>query len=295
MTEAGRVIECAAPAKINLALHVTGQRFDGYHLIETLAVFARHGDTIRVGPADADRFEIGGRFGAGPPADGSNLVVKAREALRRATGRDLPPVAIQLEKALPVASGVGGGSSDAAAALKALNDYWELALEAPELALIGAEIGADLPMCLAARPLLASGVGEAIHPLDSFPALALVLVNSGVQVATGDVFTRLARKEHFGLPQTGEIANLASLLDWLEETRNDLEPPACEIAPAILETIEALRRSGAAFARMSGSGASCFGLYPGDAEAKAAAAAITRERPDWLVVATTSPGAGEAK
>ncbi|RUX96383.1 4-(cytidine 5'-diphospho)-2-C-methyl-D-erythritol kinase, partial [Mesorhizobium sp. M2A.F.Ca.ET.040.01.1.1] len=166
-----------APAKINLALHVTGRRDDGYHLIESLAVFTRFGDRLEIEPAEQDEFSVFGRYAAGLPLDDGNLVVKARDALRREAGvQRTPPVAIRLEKNLPVASGVGGGSSDAAAALNGLARLWKLDIDEISLARIGLSLGADLPMCLKSKPLVARGIGDEVSPLSAFPALGLVLV-----------------------------------------------------------------------------------------------------------------------
>ena len=167
-------MEWLAPAKINLALHVTGQRADGYHLLDMLVVFACDGDRIIVSPADHDSFTVSGRFAAAVPTDERNLVIRARDALRAQAPGTATPVAIHLEKNLPIAAGIGGGSSDAAATMLALNAYWQLGLSFDTLLAIGLTLGADLPMCLhgAARgtPVLARGIGEAIQtglPIDA--------------------------------------------------------------------------------------------------------------------------------
>jgi len=172
-----------------LALHVTGQRADGYHLIDSLAVFTRFGDRLDIEPAEQDDFSVSGRYAAGLPLDGDNLVVKARDALRRgAGGQHTPPVAIRLEKNLPIASGVGGGSSDAAATLNGLARLWKLDIDDNSLARIGLTLGADLPMCLKGKPLVARGIGDEVFTLPAFPALGLVLINPGVAVSTPEVF-----------------------------------------------------------------------------------------------------------
>ncbi|TGP56800.1 4-(cytidine 5'-diphospho)-2-C-methyl-D-erythritol kinase [bacterium M00.F.Ca.ET.230.01.1.1] len=278
-----------APAKINLALHVTGQRADGYHLIDSLAVFTRFGDRLEIEPAEHDQFSVSGRYAAGLPLDGDNLVVKARDALRREAGaQHAPPVAIQLEKNLPVASGVGGGSSDAAAALNALARLWKLAIDDTSLARIGLSLGADVPMCLKSKPLVARGIGDEVLPLSAFPALGLVLVNPGVAVATPDVFKALSRRDKEALPALPKRLDFHAVRNWLETTRNDLEPPAQSIQPAIGEALKALKRADAAFARMSGSGATCFGLFETGNVAKRAAIEIRARHPDWFVAATRS-------
>ncbi|WP_425351086.1 4-(cytidine 5'-diphospho)-2-C-methyl-D-erythritol kinase, partial [Mesorhizobium sanjuanii] len=181
-----------AHAKINLALHVTGKRLDGYHLIESLAVFTRFGDRVEIELADSDGFSVSGKYASAVPLDDCNLAVKARDALRREAGlQHTPPVFIRLEKNLPVASGVGGGSSDAAAVLRGLVRAWGLDTGDTELARIGLSLGADVPMCLAAKPLIAHGVGDEVSVVPGFPALGLVLVNPGTAVSTADIFNAI--------------------------------------------------------------------------------------------------------
>ncbi|MER8743371.1 4-(cytidine 5'-diphospho)-2-C-methyl-D-erythritol kinase [Mesorhizobium sp. M1004] len=278
-----------APAKINLALHVTGKRADGYHLLESLVVFTRFGDRVEIEPADADRFSVSGRYATSVPIDDSNLVVKAREALRRQAGQQsTPPVAIRLEKNLPIASGVGGGSSDAAAVLQGLVRTWGLDIGEAELSRIGLTLGADVPMCLAAKPLVARGVGDELSLVPDFPALALVLVNPGVAVSTPDVFNALEKRENDGLPPLPRAFDFHSVRNWLEITRNDLEPAAQAIQPPIGRALSLLNRAGSGFSRMSGSGATCFGLFETGNVAKRAAAEIRSREPEWFVAATRS-------
>ena len=283
----------AAPAKINLALHVVGRRADGYHLIETLAVFTRFGDRLSVAAAETDLFEVTGPFAAATPSDGSNLVLRARDLLRERL--DLPPVRIVLEKNLPAASGIGGGSSDAAAALKALAEVGGLALSERELRDLGLTLGADLPMCLAARPLLARGIGDELTMLPDFPALGLVLVNPGVAVPTAEVFAALASRENRALPPPPSRIDFHSLRNWLEITRNDLQEPARGLAPEIGAALAALDKANSGFSRMSGSGATCFGLFETGNVAKSAAAAIRARHPDWFVAATRSIASQEVQ
>ena len=276
-----------APAKINLALHVTGRRGDGYHLIETLAVFAGPGDALRFEPAATDRLDIDGPFSRGLTADGGNLVIRARDLLRREMP-GAPPVAIRLTKNLPVASGIGGGSSDAAATLRGLARLWASSLGDADLARLAASLGADVPMCLAARPLVARGVGEELEPIDAWPPLHLVLVNPGVAVSTPAVFAALAIRDNPPLPPLPNRRDAGSIAGWLANTRNDLEAPARGLAPAIGAVLDALRSAGAGLARMSGSGATCFGLFDSAADARAAQATIARREPGWFVAATTT-------
>ncbi|MDH6230226.1 4-diphosphocytidyl-2-C-methyl-D-erythritol kinase [Mesorhizobium soli] len=271
-----------APAKINLALHVTGRRADGYHLLESLAVFTEFGDRLTVAPAAEDGFAVTGPFAAHVPVDAGNLVIRARDALRALDASAATPAAITLEKNLPIASGIGGGSSDAAAALRALSRHWRIDAD---LAALSIKLGADVPMCLSARSLIARGIGEMLEPV-SLPPLSLVLVNPGVAVSTPEVFRALASRDNPALPSLPATLDAASVLDWLLTTRNDLEAPARALAPIIGEALDALDRSGAMFTRMSGSGATCFGLFESRAAADAAAASIRAGKPGWFVAAT---------
>jgi len=273
-----------APAKINLALHVTGRRDDGYHLLESLVVFTRFGDRLTVTPADADGFEIAGPYAAGLPADGVNLALRARDAMRAAFGRS-DPVHILLEKNLPVASGVGGGSSDAAAVISTLARLWELPADA-DLARIGLALGADIPMCLVAAPLIARGVGDEIEPVPGLPGLGMVLVNPGVGLSTAEVFQALRSPDNAPLPPLPSPLDFSTLVGWLKTTRNDLEAPARRTQRAIGPALDALRKAGASFSRMSGSGATCFGLFESGNAAKRAAIEIRKSHPDWFVAAT---------
>lgn len=275
-----------APAKINLALHVTGRRADGYHLLDSLVVFAELGDRITVTASNQDRFHVDGPFASDVPLDGGNLVLRARDALRAAfPTHTTQPVSISLEKNLPVASGIGGGSSDAAATLRALKRLWRIPTDAAALADIALPLGADLPMCLAGRPLFARGIGERLEPVTHFPALHMVLVNPGIALETPRVFRALGSRDN---PALASLDTADTVLDWLAATRNDLEPAAMSIEPSIAEVLSALRRSGAAFARMSGSGATCFGIFDSAAAASHAAMAISGEHPNWFSAATTT-------
>jgi len=273
-----------APAKINLALHVTGRRADGYHLLESLAVFTELGDRITVAPAAEDNFSVTGPFAAHVPPDGDNLVMRARDALRALAPGAAAPVAITLEKNLPIASGIGGGSSDAAATLRALARLWRIDAD---LAAPGLELGADVPMCLAARSLVARGIGEALEEV-ALPPLPLVLVNPGVAVATPDVFRALTSRENPPLPPLPAGIDAGGLASWLRTARNDLEAPAKALAPAISDVLDGLNGSGALVARMSGSGATCFGLFDSTDAAARSADALRRDRPGWFVAATAS-------
>jgi 4-diphosphocytidyl-2-C-methyl-D-erythritol kinase len=292
-----------APAKINLALHVTGQRADGYHLIETIAVFAGIGDRIGVGAAKADSFSITGPEAGALRADdpAQNLVIRARDMLRAAivgAGRHAPPVALVLEKALPAGSGIGGGSADAAATLTALIARWNADDIADTIHEKAVELGADVPMCLRSRPLVARGVGEFLTPLAAMPPLAMVLVNPRRHVSTPAVFSALVRKDNPPIPIV-ETAGLSTARDWANwlagHSRNDLQAPSIGLTPDIAGCLDDLRQTGPLLARMSGSGATCFGLYDDMDAAERAATHLLRQRPDWWITATeTGPSQQEA-
>lgn len=287
----------AAPAKINLALHVTGQRADGYHLLDSIVAFADHGDRLTFSAAERDSFKLGGRFGpllsAGAEGKDGNLVLKARDLLRealKAAGQPAGPVVITLEKNLPVASGIGGGSADAAATLRGLLRFWGGTLSLDVLSKTGLTLGADVPMCLESRPLRARGIGEQIDGLDTMPPFALVLANPLKAVSTPDIFRRLTHKDH---PPIGTLPHSAAPDEWLaflSGLRNDLEPPARALLPEIAEISDQLRDIGARLVRMSGSGATCFGIFDDGEAAGTAADELARRHPDWYVQASETQG-----
>ncbi len=279
-----------APAKINLALHVTGQRDDGYHLLDMLVTFTAHGDRLSFTSADSDEFTLGGRFGGLlGDAPGSNLVLKARDLLRQAVlaqGGHAPAVSIHLEKNLPIASGIGGGSADAAAALRGLQRFWNVRVPADQLAALALQLGADVPMCLESRPLIARGIGEEIERV-ALPRLYLVLANPLKAVSTPEIFRLLTEKNNRPLDLAAGDGMAA-----IAANRNDLEPPARSLTPEIAEISALLAESGAPLVRMSGSGATCFGIFPSLAAAEAAEQRLHRLRPDWYFQATET-AAGE--
>jgi 4-diphosphocytidyl-2-C-methyl-D-erythritol kinase len=258
-------------------------------LLESLAVFTRFGDRVTIAQSERDEFTVAGPYASSVPADETNLVLKARDALRAFRGAaKAGPVAIHLEKNLPVAAGIGGGSSDCAAVLRGLASIWGLDPSDAALTRIGGTLGADLPMCLAARPLVARGTGEILSPVSGFPTLGLVLVNPGVAVSTPAVFSALGRRDNGALPSLPRRLDFPALVDWLRATRNDLEAPAENIEPSIAAARAALAEAGASFVRMSGSGATCFGVFETGNQAKRAAALIRSRRPGWFVAATRS-------
>ncbi len=280
-----------APAKINLALHVTGRRADGFHLIESLVVFTELGDRVSVETSGDDVFRLEGQESqvlAGEDA-GNNLVVRARDMLRAdamRSARDLSPVQICLDKRLPVASGIGGGSADAAAALKLLCQHWDYHPGAETLSRIALDLGADVPMCLDGRPLIARGIGEALTPVALGFSLDMVIVNPRVGVSTPKVFHALECRENPPLPQPQGLGDREQFIAWLRQARNDLQPAAQRMVPEISQCLSALEKAGARMARMSGSGASCFGLFGDAAAALAAAEKLKQDHPDWFIAAT---------
>jgi len=281
-----------APAKINLALHVTGQRSDGYHLLDMLVTFTRHGDRLQFTPAQQNEFEISGRFAEalGDSRD-DNLVLKARDFLRDAIAREggsTPSVRIQLQKSLPIASGIGGGSADAAATLRGLMKLWDASLPPETVAAIAVRLGADVPMCLASRPLVARGIGEQITLINDMPVFAMVLANPLKGVSTPEVFRRLATKTNPPLDMTAR----PSWVETIGAMRNDLEPVAREILPEIAAISAMLKAQGASLVRMSGSGATCYGIFASLAAAQGAAAMLHNDRPDWYFEATETIAGG---
>ncbi|MEI2383945.1 4-(cytidine 5'-diphospho)-2-C-methyl-D-erythritol kinase [Breoghania sp. JC706] len=275
-----------ARAKINLALHVTGRRADGYHELDTLVGFPPFGDVLAAAPADDLSLTVSGPFAAdlGPSCD--NLVMRAASLLREAFAIRAG-AALVLEKRLPVASGIGGGSADAAAALRALVRLWGLDPADPRIADIATRLGADVPMCLASRPLRASGIGEVLHPVAELPAGGLVLANPRVAVATPAIFKALKRRDNPPLCDMPTFADARALAEWLAAARNDLQPPAIETAPIIADVLEALAAlPGALIARMSGSGATCFALFDDEATAKAATGALAAAHSEWWICQT---------
>ncbi|MDK1375774.1 MULTISPECIES: 4-(cytidine 5'-diphospho)-2-C-methyl-D-erythritol kinase [unclassified Sinorhizobium] len=294
----GFALTCAAPAKINLALHVVGQRADGHHLLESLVTFADCGDRIGIALADADGFTVSGRFSDGLPLSaenkGGNLVLRARDLLRsELTSRGIAagPVHLHLEKNLPVASGIGGGSADAAATLRGLLRLWDAPLEPATLDAVALALGADVPMCLDGRPLLAEGIGEKITALPDLPSFAIVLVNPLVAVSTPMIFRTLVNKANPSLDLPKGMNTVAEWLSAMADMRNDLERPARALVPAIEEVSGTLKAEDAMLVRMSGSGATCFGLFDSDERAQRAAERISASHPEWYVCAarTTAP------
>lgn len=267
-----------APAKVNLALHVTGRRADGYHLLDSLVVFPGIGDRVVAERSETLSLAVDGPFGRGLGAGTDNLVMRAALLLRpEGLG-----AALRLEKNLPVASGIGGGSADAAAALRVLARLWGVPLPRPEALL---SLGADVPVCVLGRPCRMEGIGERLTPL-ALPPFWIVLVNPGVPLATPVVFAALERRDNAPMPAVPDVPDAETLFGFLAAQRNDLEPAAVALEPAIAMAVAALAaRPGCRLARMSGSGATVFGLFAAEAHALAAAEALRHAHASWWIAA----------
>lgn len=275
-----------APAKVNLFLHVGPPEADGYHPICSLMTFADVGDAVSVQAAEAPAFGMTGPFAF--HSDDDNLVVRAARALMRQVGGPFPPLRLILDKRLPVAAGLGGGSSDAGATLRLLADALELTLQDETLEAIAASLGADGAACLHGAPVIAEGRGERLSPAPPMPVLDGVLVNPGVASSTPDVYRAfdaigpVGDAERPWLPEAFE--SVEDVAAFLSICRNDLEAPAISLQPAIGEVLELLAgERETLFARMSGSGATCFTLCSGDIEAEGLAERLETMRPDWWV------------
>ena len=267
-----------APAKINLCLHVTGRRLDGYHLLDSLVVFADVADRVFATPAHGLSLVVAGPEGAGLQAEADNLVLRAARLF------GVSDAALVLDKRLPIASGIGGGSADAAATLRALQRLTGLPM--PPMSDI-LRLGADVPVCLDGRPSRMTGIGEKVTQLPALPRLACVLVNPRLPVPTPQVFAALTSRENpplADLPQSA-LASAERFAAWLAaHTRNDLIPPAREVAPILADVQAALEATpDCLLARMTGSGGTHFGLFATDDAAEAAAALLKAAHPFWWI------------
>jgi 4-diphosphocytidyl-2-C-methyl-D-erythritol kinase len=280
-----------ALAKINLSLHITRRRPDGYHELDSLVIFAGPGDRVEAAPAVTDpakwnmvfeaepaerNLHISGPFSDALAQENDNLVLRAEHRFREAFGA--PPARLHLLKNLPVAAGIGGGSADAAATLRVLSRLWGVSPEPEKMAALALALGADVPVCLLQRPVHMSGIGEKLAPLAQMPALHLLLVNPGIALSTPAVFRSLKINEtrtDAGASHPGSFSSTDELAVWLRSARNDLEAPAIALVPEIGEILHLLRRQqGCLLARMSGSGATCFGLFAAAAETHRAEAVM---------------------
>lgn len=268
----------SAPAKLNLCLHVTGRRLDGYHLLDSLVVFADVADRVFASPARGVSLVVAGPEGSGLQAETDNLVLRAARMMEAAD------VALVLDKRLPVASGIGGGSADAAATLHLLQRMTGQGLPAMAEVL---RLGADVPVCLAGRPARMTGIGEIVIPLPPLPPLACLLVNPRLPVPTPQVFAGLSSRENPALPElpAQALASTKAFCDWLAaQSRNDLVTPARGVAPILADVQTALEGlPGCLLARMSGSGGTHFGLFASLPEAETAARDLRLRHPFWWI------------
>ena len=280
------MISEAAPAKINLFLHVGTRRADGFHPLQSLAVFTGLGDLLQIEEAAELSLSLQGPFAKGLEGEGDNLVLRAARALGDGGAR------LTLTKNLPVASGIGGGSADAAAALRGLSRLW--GQDGAKLHEIAASLGSDIPVCLDSVAAFMEGRGELLRATSSMPLVPMLLVNPGVPVPTKDVFAALETRSgvQMTLPR-GHFQDTADLLRYLESTRNDLEAPAIGLQPVIGEVLKAITAlPGALLARMSGSGATCFGIFADDDCCRRAADTLKQAAPGWWVAASFVPESG---
>ncbi|CAA7614114.1 4-diphosphocytidyl-2-C-methyl-D-erythritol kinase [Candidatus Terasakiella magnetica] len=276
-------ITVEAPAKVNLSLHVVGKRADGYHLLDSLVAFAGVGDTLAVQPARSLSLDVSGPTAALIPDEGENIVLKAARLLAEAAGVT-QGAAIHLTKRLPVAAGIGGGSADAAAAITGLMRLWGVTLPPERLHALALSIGADVPVCLAGIPTRMSGIGDVLGSVPPLPAAWLILVNPMVPLHTPAVFKARTGPFSEADPLTESPVDAAALAAALLRRRNDLMPAAISLEPMVGEVLAALAASPSCLlARMSGSGATCFGLFAAEDEAKAAATRLQLAQPGWWV------------
>lgn len=284
-----------APAKINLFLHVTGRRpaqglQAGYHELESLVVFAQDAEACdRIAVSNADTLSLtldGPQAAALTENRDDNLVLRAARQLQAMNGKG---AAIALTKTLPVASGIGGGSADAAATLHALRALWQIEVDDDTLGHMAAQLGADVPVCLFGRAAMMTGIGEQIVAQPALPPFWLVLVNPGVALATKDVFAALAGQFGPSMPLERRPDSAADLAILLRARRNDLEAPARFLAPEIDPVLAALKaQNGCLLARLSGSGTTCFGLFAEKRDADFAARNLSRAYPKWWTTATAA-------
>jgi 4-diphosphocytidyl-2-C-methyl-D-erythritol kinase len=281
-------LSAVARAKINLTLEVTGKRDTGYHELRSIVVFAKEGDHISLATADKLSLSCAGPFGAGLEVGANNLVLKAARALQDFAGIS-SGADIHLIKNLPVASGIGGGSADAACTLLLLKDLWNVEISQEDLHAIALSLGADVPACLMSQPLLMQGIGEILTPLAGFPEKPMLLVNPGVSLSTPEIFGRLELDDRTAPVKT---ARELPVFEDVAAGVNDLQPPAMALLPEIKEVLDALRaQKGVHCARMSGSGATCFALFETQAECAQAASQIQAEHLTWWVLETQAEGA----
>ena len=288
-TDRPRITE-PAPAKVNLALHVLRRRPDGYHELDSLVAFVPQvADALHLAPARDFVLDVSGPQAGSVPTDDSNLALRAARAMHRRWPEAFGPVRITLEKHLPAAAGIGGGSADAAAVMRAMCRLYRAAPPEEDLRALALELGADVPVCLHGRAARMRGIGERLEPVALPPGLAILLANPGVEVSTARVFSCLAGERARagrgcadGLPSLPAAPGPKEFIDHLQGLRNDLQSPATTIAPVIADCLAShAALPEVRLVRMSGSGATCFALFCSLAEAGVALEVLRKRHPDW--------------
>ena len=273
----------AAPAKVNLYLRILAQRYDEYHLIDSVIAFATEADNLTVTPAKEIALEIDGPFAQTLDDGSENLVLQAANALSETTTASVGG-AIRLTKNLPVAAGIGGGSTDAAAALRLLVQFWHLNIENSALEKIARSLGADVPACLRGETLRAEGIGDRLETVPTLPPTEIVLVNNGQPMDTTSVFSAYSGPFSEPAPAPLKFDDAVSVARWYGALGNDLLESACQIQPSIRDTLAALEaEDGCLLARLSGSGATCFAIFETRNAASVAASHLSEANPDWWV------------
>lgn len=280
------MLSATAKAKLNLYLHITGKRADGYHLLDSLVCFVALGDSITVEDAPELSLTVEGPFAAAISADADNLVMRAANVLRAHAGVDVG-AHITLCKNLPVAAGLGGGSSDAATCLILLRSLWGLAISDSMLATLAVPLGADMSVCLHGKPAYMSGIGEVIEPAPTMPALYLLLVNPMRELSTAEVYRRFQAEARTTARPEIDASSADRLVISLATTRNDLQRPAITLCAEVAEVLLALETQfDCRLARMCGSGATCMGVFEDEQACLRAAETIRRDHPQWWIAPT---------
>ncbi len=289
-TKPSRTLTIFSPAKINLFLHVTGRLRNDYHTLDSLVSFADIGDTITIAPADRFEFHVSGPFAEyfseqekSPYSDSENLVVKAARMAAQATSKPLN-VSITLTKNLPLAAGIGGGSANAASTLWGLLEYWGIDKNADYLLPLMTQLGADVPVCFKSSPTIMQGIGDVLKPAPDMPEIPVLLINPLISCSTKDIFLRRSGGYSRDAVLPSSFPSVFDLVETLKLQKNDLYEAALDGIPDIENVIQALSmQDNCLLARMSGSGASCFGIFETIEEAEKAKAAIQDENPDWWI------------